>query len=110
MEQLITNRTSKASCLIYKWKVDDDGQTAIVELWSDKEVDVGTQIAANHALYFQLNPTNSERFAVREWRVTDVLGRRNFKGMWEEDAEVKNKNNYWTLKVVPDPSNPQPKK
>ena len=97
----IENISADCSCLIFKWETEKDGFAGIIEIWSDRKVEVGTEIRAKQSLDFRLQKDSYERFPVRDWVVTTIIENRDFKGQWTHDRERKNKNSYWKLRVAP---------
>ena len=70
-------------------------------MWSDQEVQIGSEIMSNSGLYILPTPEATKRSFVRSLEVTNILKRRDHKGTWEKDADRKNHQSYYTVHVQP---------
>jgi hypothetical protein len=97
--KIVTNRTTKPSCLIYKLNIDvNNPEKGIIELWSSIPLTKGDKIESNYQLSLKLK-NKDNYYPFREFVIDEILKIRDFKGAWKENREQKNKQSYYTVLV-----------
>jgi len=99
---LLQNQTPKPTCLILRTRVtNEDHFGGELDMWSDEDVQIGSEIMSNSGLYILPTPEATKRSYVRSLEVTKIIKRRDHKGTWDHDSDRKNHQSYYTVHVQP---------
>jgi len=99
--EILQNRTSIPTCLIFRTRTVGDGLVGELDMWSDQTVEVGTRIQSNLGLMLRLTDDSHQYQSVRDLEITRIVSRENFNGHWDYDKEKKNLQSKYTVQVKP---------